>query len=462
MKSDKLVIMKTVKTFLKIWIAFFVVYSTTACVHDDDYKAPAPNAGQELTPTRTLTEIRSSAPLFTGKTVNDTLAESLPFGDDDILEGFVISSDQAGNIYKNLFIVTADGKEGIMLSINKSSIYTYYPLGAKIYVKLKGLYYGKQNGMVQIGMKPTQSTRYIVDQISPNVMTSQIVLGNERKDEEDLVIKTNASGKPLTVKDVNNNEAYLCTLVELSDLEFNEAGSTFVREKTATNNQVNDLPTDYFTVRVSDYANFGSYTIPYSEGRARGVVTRYDGSYKTYQFLLRSINDLQGFDKTPPLFYETFSNCLKADGTAWASPWPKISNVTGFDMGAPVQYSDANATADVRSTASINKHVWFPANRASSLTIAGINTSGITNVRVSYKLRTNNAVSSDASILKVKCNGIELTIPPTEISNSGYVTIKPSEDLPSTETMTLEFYTTATLNTVGIRIDNIKVTGDSK
>ncbi|MDR1877064.1 MAG: DUF5689 domain-containing protein [Flavobacteriaceae bacterium] len=450
--------MKTVKTIQKIMIMVMSL-SFMACVHDDDYDTPPENEGQVLTSTIDIPQIKATAPVYTGNVAHDSIPESIPFANGEILEGYVISTDQGGNVYKNLFIVTDDGKQGILLSINKSSIYTSYPLGSKIYVKLDGLYYGKQNGMVQIGMKPTQSTRYIVDQITPSVMASNIILGKDKKDEEDLVIKTNSGGNPLTINDVNNNESYLCTLVELSNMEFNDAGSTFVRENVATSNQVNDFNLDYFAIRVSNYATFAGYIIPYGVGKIRGVMTRYDGSYNTYQLLIRTIDDVKEFDFTLPVFYETFTDCQKSDGSAWVSPWAKIANVTGFDMGDPVTYSDPYDAADVRSTASINKHVWLPANRESSLVISGINTLGYHDLKLSYKIRTNSSTPSDVNILRVKYNGVELTIPPLTVANSEYVTIKIPDDIPSLSSATLEFYTTLSLNTVGIRLDNIKITG---
>ncbi|MDR2121545.1 MAG: DUF5689 domain-containing protein [Flavobacteriaceae bacterium] len=446
--------MKITKIIQRIMILFVISLSFMACVHDDDYNEPTKNEGEVLIPTITIPQVHATAPTYTGL-VNDTVPESITFAKGAILEGYVISTDQGGNVYKNLFIVTDDGKKGVMLSINESNIYTHYPLGAKIYVKLEGLYYGKQNGMVQIGMKPTQSTKYIVDQIPPNVMASNIILGKDKKDEEDLVIKTNSSGKPLTVDDVKGNEAYLCTLAEISEVSFNDAGSTFVRGDANTDNQVNSVNIAAFTARVSNYANFAGYKIPSGKGKVRGVVTRYDkGTDKIYQFLIRTIDDVK-FDT--PVFEETFTNCKKSDGSSLSSPWAKIANIVGFDGGALVKYSDPTGYTDVRFTSSINNHAWFPANRNSSLVITGINTTGHSKLKLSYSIRTNYPNVSKADILKVKCNGVDLTIPPSlTMTNSGYVTVE-IDNIPSSPSLTLEFSTTVDLNTVGIRLDNIKI-----
>ncbi|MDR2121546.1 MAG: hypothetical protein LBP34_00335 [Flavobacteriaceae bacterium] len=164
---------------------------------------------------------------------------------------------------------------------------------------------------------------------------------------------------------------------------------------------------------------------------------------------------------TPPIppegfFKETFTNCQKSDGSSLSSPWPKIADVIGFDGGASVKYSDPFGNADVRSTAALGSHVWFPAGKESSLVITGINTDGHSKIRLSYSIRTNNSAASNVNILKVKCNGVDLTIPPLTVSNSGYRGVS-IPDIPSSSPITLEFSTTAELNTVGIRLDDIKI-----
>lgn len=440
----------------QIILLFILSFSLMGCVHDDDYNSPPENHGQILTPTVSIAQVCATAPVYTGNTADDATPESLPFKNGDILEGYVISTDEGGNIYKNLFIVSEDGRQGIMLSVNKSSLYNLYPLGSKIYVKLDGLYYGKQNGMVQIGMKPTQSKKYIVDQINPSVITSNIILGVDKKSEEDLVIKTNAAGKPLTVKDVNNNEMYLNTLVELSNVEFNDAGSAFVRENLTTNNQLNDFNVNYFTARVSNYATFAGYKIPYGEGKVRGIMSRYDGSAKTYQLLIRTINDVKDFPKTVPFFSETFNNINNI------TTKPKIGVATGFD-NTTVTYSDPYGKADIRTSGSSfpSPAVWFPANNNASLVINNINTTGRTNMTLSFKFNANIFAATDKAYvddLTLKCNEVEIPLPHQELNISNnknvYYTVRVA--IPNGTTK-IEFFGQSAKNKLGMRIDNIKI-----
>ena len=76
------------------------------------------------------------------------------------IKGKVISSDQTGNIYNELYI--QDGKDAasgsaISLKMGKGSMYNEYPVGTWLYVKCKDLTLGAYNGMIQLGMGSDQT-----------------------------------------------------------------------------------------------------------------------------------------------------------------------------------------------------------------------------------------------------------------------------------------------------------------
>jgi len=172
--------------------------------------------------------------------------------------------------------------------------------------------------------------------------------------------------------------------------------------------------------------------------------------------MIRSDDDIKGFSGGNAVFRETFNN---VDGAADAATRPKIDAATGFDNGAPVTYSDASGRADIRQTTALNPHVWLPANYDSYLTISGINTSGYHNLKLVYSFAANGATNTDKLI--VRCNGVDLTVPSVAITtNNSYVIISLPDDIPSADSITLEFYGSASNNTVGFRLDNITITGE--
>lgn len=81
---------------------------------------------------------------------------------DLVIKGQVISSDEAGNIYRSLYIQDETG--AIEIKIGKSSLYSDYKLGQWIYVKCDGLSLGAYEGMLQLGFEdPSENyeTSYI-------------------------------------------------------------------------------------------------------------------------------------------------------------------------------------------------------------------------------------------------------------------------------------------------------------
>lgn len=81
---------------------------------------------------------------------------------DLVIKGQVISSDQAGNIYRSLYIQDESG--AIELKIGKSGLYNDYKLGQWVYVKCEGLTIGEYEGMIQLGFEDTSKkyeTAYI-------------------------------------------------------------------------------------------------------------------------------------------------------------------------------------------------------------------------------------------------------------------------------------------------------------
>jgi len=155
-------------------------------------------------------------------------------------------------------------------------------------------------------------------------------------------------------------------------------------------------------------------------------------------------------------FLETFGTGNYPDGSR-----PKVNVFDDFDNKSPVIFSDPTGNADIRSTTAINAHVWLPANRESKLIIEGIDISGYNNVKLSYDLRRNVQTASITSDkLLVKINDDEQIIPVITIVDNVYTTITISENIAATGIIKIEFHATAANNTVGFRLDNIKLTGE--
>src|SRR5687767_11019817 len=68
---------------------------------------------------------------------------------DLVIAGVVVADDRSGNFYKSIAIQDETG--GITVRLDGTNLYTTYPVGRKVYIKLNGLYVGDYNRLIQIG-----------------------------------------------------------------------------------------------------------------------------------------------------------------------------------------------------------------------------------------------------------------------------------------------------------------------
>ncbi len=138
---------------------------------------------------------------------------------------------------------------------------------------------------------------------------------------------------------------------------------------------------------------------------------------------------------------------------------PKIADFTDFDNPG-ITYSDASGTADIRTTTSLSAHVWLPANLDSDLTMDGIDISASQDVQLQFDMSTNGSATADKLIVKI--NGVEQTVPATPLTANVFSTIVIEAVITATSPLKIEFISVAANNTVGFRLDNIKLTGNPK
>lgn len=78
-------------------------------------------------------------------------------GEHIVISGRIISSDETGNIYKNLVI--QDESAALTISINETDMFESYHIGQEVVIDLTDMYIGKYNGLQQLGF-PEYTTQY--------------------------------------------------------------------------------------------------------------------------------------------------------------------------------------------------------------------------------------------------------------------------------------------------------------
>ena len=375
---------------------------------------------------------------------------------DYVIKAYVTGNDESGNIFKQLYIQDETG--AINVGIDQNSVYSMLKVGQEIYLNLHGLSMINYGGELQIGFTGTNANR-----IPWETFNAKVFL-NGWPDENNVV--------PATVKIADLQPDMVNKLIRLENVYFVNGGrNNFTSNNSTTNESLKDGSGRTIDVRTSSYSNFATTPLPSGSGTIIALLGRFNGSW---QLTVRSMKDVINFGgeiptdpETPQPGVEVVFNETFGTGTYPSGNRPKIAEFTDFDMKAPVVYSDDTGNADIRSIAGDNgAHVWFP-TRDSKLTITGINTAGKSNLVLTFQIAANlfNATDSgNLNAVTLKCNGTDLIIPSTPVSNTNgdnakFYTFK-FENIPAVANLTLEFAASATANTLGLRLDNIKIAVD--
>jgi hypothetical protein len=298
--------MKNIK-FLLIPALFATI---TSCVTGDDYGTPD-LSGEcvDIAATKSVQDIAILA--------NETAQE---YTNADFIEAYVTSSDEGGNFYKSISLISLDGTKGFTMPVDAYNLYTKFEPGRKVTVNMQNrhFHYDTQIASLEIGSlynndTPDNPGDDRVGRISGVEYENVINRSCTKVDEEAFI-------KRMSITQAKNNQ-YINMLIEFDAVQFTDAslGKKYYDPSLnsfggATNHEITDEFGNKIIVRVSEFANFSGNQIPALSGKIRGVLTKYNSDF---QFMVRTINDI---DLTQPrleidFFPPIVGNALVYDAT---------------------------------------------------------------------------------------------------------------------------------------------------
>ena len=211
--------------------------------------------------------------------------------EDEIIHGWVTSSDESGNIYKNLYIMDESG-QGLTISINQNSLFNTYRIGQELVLPLKGYFVGKYNGQQQLGYPQwyEQGSAWEATFL-PQAMWESMVeingLPNPSMIDTLDIDLSDIYGK----SDVESQLKYQARLVRINDVSFSEANgvATYVEGDANTNRTLIDDNNRTLLVRNSNYADFKNDVLPEGKIDVVGLLYFYGTNWQLY---LRSVSDV--------------------------------------------------------------------------------------------------------------------------------------------------------------------------
>ncbi len=211
--------------------------------------------------------------------------------DNEIIHGWVVSSDESGNIYKNLFIMDESGA-GIPIAINQTKLYQDYPIGQEIVLHMKGYWVGKYNGLQELGYPywyqngQTWEVSFLPKDTWQEMVTLKGTPDPSRVQPIEISLDEIA-GKD----DAATLQKYQGALVCIKGVTFVDADgtTTFSEPNASTNRTLVDDNGNTLVVRTSNYADFKDDILPSGKVDVVGVMTMYA---TTWQLYLRDRNDV--------------------------------------------------------------------------------------------------------------------------------------------------------------------------
>ena len=128
--------MKSIATKMSVLLMLVISLGSTGCIQDKFDQPPVGGSDPDITPTHTIAELKA---MYAGA--------SIEFTDSMIISGIVNADDKSGNFYK--VITMQDASAGIAIRVDGNSLFNNYPVGRRIFIKLKGLVLGDSNGRRQ-------------------------------------------------------------------------------------------------------------------------------------------------------------------------------------------------------------------------------------------------------------------------------------------------------------------------
>lgn len=294
-----------------------LAFTFTSCVKGEFDEPPINIPKVDFEANTTIAELKSMYP-----NALDSISEDI------IIKGIVTANDESGNLYKK--IVMQDETGGIELDLDKTYLYNDYHVGQRLYVKCKGMYIGRYNGLPELGYIYTGKIGRL-----PEVMI---------KDHLFLDSLPGSVPEPMAVDPNSLDISMLNKLVKLTNVTFIDAGDTWAPADAYGEHGLEGVDPGKFIVRTSNYANFAGMTVPSGAGTIQGILGIYNS---TYQLTIRDTADIINFKNIRTFLNEPFSTSLgdfTAQSVTGAQVWSFSSSygavMSGYATGASHQNED--------------------------------------------------------------------------------------------------------------------------
>ncbi|MBK9735691.1 MAG: choice-of-anchor J domain-containing protein [Saprospiraceae bacterium] len=208
-------------------------------------------------------------------------------GLDKYMKAVVVADDRSGNFYKTLILEDENSDLGIAILIDMNEIHSLYPVGSRVFVKLKDLTISDYNGAPQLGLGVDNTgTSPSLGRIPTALVPDILIIGKSGLPVVPRVKKITELGP----NDIN-------TLIKLESVQFKTVGTTYADNNPASpqtkNRDLVDCANNLILVRNSGFADFAGEPLPEKNGSLTAVYSVFKSDK---QLFIRTLADVV-FDK---------------------------------------------------------------------------------------------------------------------------------------------------------------------
>lgn len=274
----------------------FISFATISCKKDKFDEPPHDTQDPQIA-NATIAQVRA---LFSS-------GNPIKIEDDLIIGGVITADDRSGNFYKQF--VMQDSTGAIPILINRSGLYTDYPVGRKVYVKCKGLVIGQYGKNLQIGG--------FIDYTG-----SQPSVGNLPSAFTDKYIVKGPMATPIEPRKITSIAELNLTsdqsiLIQLDPITFEASDANMpyadIVNGQSLNRTIVDCDGGTMEVRTSNFSSFAIQNTPAASEKI-SIIGIYSIFNSTKQLSIRQINEVASTTNNcqVELFSEGFTSGIPA------------------------------------------------------------------------------------------------------------------------------------------------------
>ncbi len=354
-----------------------LTFAMSSCVRkgfdtppDDSYVDP------QVPVTHTIAQMKAMLGAYT----STSIFPDTTFTGDIVISGVVTADDRSGNYYKQ--IVIQDSTGGVTININNYSLYAHYPVGRKLYIKLKGMTLSYDGGLPVLGLGLTEQRA--VKGLESSDIDAHIIKGDIGHTVKDTVI---------TLTQAKAADPFFYNrLVTVSDVEFLDTNKTYTESTLTTNRYLVNCAAlstaQQLVTRNSNYANFHGLNVPSGHGSLTGIFTVYQtsASNRTAQIVIRDTSDVKFYEprcngNVPPptgvVLLEQFSG--GTTGEIAITGWTNYAEAGGVKW----KYG-SGGTVSTKPYAQVTAYQTNQADVKSWLITSGVDLSGATTPKLTF------------------------------------------------------------------------------